>query len=201
MDRGQGGRKPAYALIAAAGHLAIPAVRSALARVKAAAFLVAPDRDLGTLPLLTDPEMARIRAASRLGAVALHNSRKGRSHVAAVEPDPIFAAIEKHRNAEQSFSDAVSLNSRLQEVIPAGRREWNFRDEATRPESDDPSWIASEREVDKRATSQPKRPCPFSTWSRRRSRASWQFSPMRLPSHSRIAIGQPACRTRTMRVA
>jgi hypothetical protein len=63
-------------------------------------------------------------------------------------PDPILAAIEAHKAAYAAFENAVRRHGRLEEELPRDRRRssvdvWQERI----VETDDPRWIASEREV------------------------------------------------------
>jgi hypothetical protein len=69
---------------------------------------------------------------------------------AAAQDDPIFAAIEAHRAAVASFSDAVSANGRLERELPKDRRQWSctpWEPELPADCADDPRWIASELEI------------------------------------------------------
>src|SRR5262249_44582264 len=60
--------------------------------------------------------------------------------------DPIFAAIEAHRKAHAAFVAALDPESRLEETIPAGRRQSkNWSGELTIVETDAPEWIACQK--------------------------------------------------------
>jgi hypothetical protein len=66
---------------------------------------------------------------------------------AAAEPDPIFAAIEVHRQAEAEFGDRVGRKCALEEYLPKRQRKSNFDGgEETIVETDDPRWIAAVRD-------------------------------------------------------
>jgi hypothetical protein len=69
------------------------------------------------------------------------------SHVDAnAAPDPIFAAIEKHRSAALAFLAAADENCRLQEELPRDRQRSRVTCyETVIVEGDDLRWIASER--------------------------------------------------------
>ena len=60
-------------------------------------------------------------------------------------PDPIFAAIEAHREGWKALGRAVGETDRLVLALPRELRltntEWEY-------ETDDPSWIAAQRAVD-----------------------------------------------------
>jgi hypothetical protein len=61
-------------------------------------------------------------------------------------PDPILAAIEKHRSATAAYGDAVSRNFSLEEELPQDRRKSDVTHcESKIVETDDPRWIASEK--------------------------------------------------------
>jgi hypothetical protein len=72
--------------------------------------------------------LAGIAAAPALAAPALALS----------EPDPIFAAIGRHRAAAEAFNAIVDEHSGLEDLIPADRRTANRRDDDA--SGDDPRW-------------------------------------------------------------
>jgi hypothetical protein len=57
------------------------------------------------------------------------------------EPDPIFAAIERHRIAVGGWLAAYDRLGVLQEMIPEGRRRWQIFDERPDDCTDAPEWI------------------------------------------------------------
>ena len=57
------------------------------------------------------------------------------------EPDPIFAAIERHRAALGSWLAAYDRLGVLQEMISEDRRRWRIFDERPDDCSDAPEWI------------------------------------------------------------
>jgi hypothetical protein len=66
--------------------------------------------------------------------------------MSAVEPDPIFAAIEAHRSAYSSYTQCVTNELALEEELPADKRRSSFTAwKRVIVESDDPRWIAAER--------------------------------------------------------
>src|SRR5437762_823191 len=68
-------------------------------------------------------------------------------------PDPILAAIEKHRAAYAAHGDAVRRNFALEEELPKDRRQSDITVWETKiVETDDPRWIASQKEVDELST-------------------------------------------------
>jgi hypothetical protein len=68
---------------------------------------------------------------------------------AAAEPDPIFAAIEAHRQAEVEFGVRVGRRRALEEDLPQRQRKSNnHHGEQTIVETDDPRWIVAIREED-----------------------------------------------------
>jgi hypothetical protein len=66
----------------------------------------------------------------------------------AIEADPIFAAIEAHKAAKAAFFAIVSAHSDLETLLPSDKRRSNIDAHGeTIVETDDPRWIASERDV------------------------------------------------------
>jgi hypothetical protein len=60
--------------------------------------------------------------------------------------DPIFAAIEAHRRARAEFLAAIAEHGRCEESIPRDRRQSNVDAwEEVIVETDDPRWIAAEK--------------------------------------------------------
>jgi hypothetical protein len=57
------------------------------------------------------------------------------------EPDPIFAAIERHRAALRGWEAAYDRLGVLQEMIPEARRRWQIFDERPDDCTDAPEWI------------------------------------------------------------
>lgn len=64
----------------------------------------------------------------------------------AIEPDPVFAAIEAHRRAEAAFDEHARLEDRLDDEIPCERRLTRCGDEVV--PTDDPRWIAYQRDYE-----------------------------------------------------
>jgi len=56
------------------------------------------------------------------------------------EPDPIFAAIERHRGAVRGWLAAIDRRGALRKMIPEARRRWEF-DERPDGCTDAPEWI------------------------------------------------------------
>lgn len=92
---------------------------------------------------ITNPgRRAFLGASAALTVSALTGS------VAALQPDPVFAAIEAHRAAVAATVAAIDLHSALDEELPIERCRSKFTAwEETVVETDDPRWIAAERGV------------------------------------------------------
>lgn len=71
-------------------------------------------------------------------------------------PDPILAAIEKHRAIYAAHEDAVRRNFALEEELPEDRRQsrYGYGSGKEIVETDDPRWIASQKEVDELSTAE-----------------------------------------------
>jgi hypothetical protein len=66
----------------------------------------------------------------------------------ALNPDPIFAAIENHKAAINNVSALVSEQSRLERILPHDKRQSRvdvWREQIV--ETDDPCWIETERAI------------------------------------------------------
>lgn len=64
------------------------------------------------------------------------------------ETDPIFRLIEAHRSAQAAMKDSFTVQSRLEGEIPRGKRESQIDQWETKiVDSDDPRWIACQRQV------------------------------------------------------
>src|SRR5712672_1881842 len=66
-------------------------------------------------------------------------------------PDPIFAAIERHRVAEREYVDILTTKGTLEKELPKHLRKTDIRPRMgvnDIVETDDPRWIAAEREVE-----------------------------------------------------
>ena len=65
---------------------------------------------------------------------------------AAAEPDPIFAAIEKHKAAYSAFVDAAHHDGELEETLPWDRRQSSITAYETEiVDTDAPEWVAAKR--------------------------------------------------------
>lgn len=81
-------------------------------------------------------------------------SEPARSDATTAEPDPIFAAIQKHERAVEVFLQAVSNESRLQELLPDDRCQSSITAaERKIIETDDPRWIEAVEQRDKASES------------------------------------------------
>ncbi|WP_024519393.1 hypothetical protein [Bradyrhizobium sp. Tv2a-2] len=63
----------------------------------------------------------------------------------AAEPDPIFAAIETHKRAMAAYDELVDQQEGLEAAIPQERQRTTSPSKIV--ESDDPRWIAFQREM------------------------------------------------------
>jgi hypothetical protein len=64
------------------------------------------------------------------------------------DPDPILAAVEAHRKARAALYECLNRQYRLEDEIPKNLRETSIDAEEEKiVETDDPRWIAVEREV------------------------------------------------------
>ena len=62
--------------------------------------------------------------------------------------DPIFEAIDIHRKAYAAFSNCFTEHARLEDTLPTSARQTNLsRWETEIVETDDPRWVASEKDV------------------------------------------------------
>jgi hypothetical protein len=70
------------------------------------------------------------------------------SAIAATDPDPIFAAIERCRVAYDAYGQALVDKDEIETQIPAERQKWFWAVWQPNPppgDNDDPRWIESER--------------------------------------------------------
>jgi hypothetical protein len=58
------------------------------------------------------------------------------------EPDPIFAAIKRHRAAVRSYLTSIDRRSTLRQIIPQARRRWEAGEKPDRC-TDAPEWIGT----------------------------------------------------------
>jgi hypothetical protein len=83
-----------------------------------------------------------------LGASAALTVSALTGSVAALQPDPVFAAIEAHRAAVAATAAALDLHSDLDEELPIEKCRSKLTVwEETIVETDDPRWIEAERDV------------------------------------------------------
>jgi hypothetical protein len=67
---------------------------------------------------------------------------------AATEADPIFEAVATHRKAYDAFNECLTRQSRLEDELPKDLRQSKIDAwEVNIVETDDPRWIAIEKEV------------------------------------------------------
>ena len=86
---------------------------------------------------------AFLTSAAAVGAVALIGAT---ATAAALQPDPVFAAIERHRRAYQDYMDNLGEDE-IEALVPAARRRSSLIDAVHgnpdwQIEGDDPRWIA-----------------------------------------------------------
>lgn len=76
-----------------------------------------------------------------------HASTKSGAPGASPVDDPIFAAIERHRIAEREYGDVLTVTAKLEQELPHHLRQSNIDVSGEHiVETDDPRWIAHERE-------------------------------------------------------
>lgn len=86
---------------------------------------------------------AQISRRSVMNMVVGATAVLGAMPVAAMEPDPVFAAIEAHRKAQAAVNFEVLKNDDLEAAIPKQKRTTLSRD--TLSETYDPKWLEHKR--------------------------------------------------------
>lgn len=90
--------------------------------------------------------------STAMAALAPVGSARGLAHIKPVDiADPVYAAIDLHRMAFARLTAVLKESSRLEEELPAERRQSGYDHEEgglVFVDSDDPRWIASEQAVE-----------------------------------------------------